>query len=207
MNIACLDFEGVLVPEIWVGLAARTGIQALNATTREVPDYDQLMQQRLRLMADHGLRLRDIQAAADALEPLPGALEFLDWLRTEFQVAIVSDTFYELAAPLVRKLGYPMLLCHRLHVSADDRITGYALRQPDPKRHAVLGFKSMHYKVAATGDSYNDVPMLTVADRAWFFGPPANVVRDYPQIPPVFGYAALKEAFLGAKAAWSDAPQ
>lgn len=199
MNIACLDFEGVLIPEIWVGLAERTGIEALRATTREVPDYDVLMRQRLDLMAAHGLGLADIQAAADALEPLPGALEFLNWLRTEYQVAIVSDTFYELAMPLVRKLGYPTLLCHKLRVADDGRITGYALRQPNPKRHAVLGFKAMQFKVVATGDSYNDVPMLEAADRSWFFGPPANVCRDHPHIPAVHGYAALKEALLGAK--------
>lgn len=199
MNIACLDFEGVLIPEIWVGLAERTGIEALRATTREVPDYDVLMRQRLDLMAAHGLGLADIQAAADALEPLPGALDFLNWLRTEYQVAIVSDTFYELAMPLVRKLGYPTLLCHRLRVAEDGRIIGYALRQPNPKRHAVLGFKSMQFKVVATGDSYNDVPMLEAADRSWFFGPPPNVCRDHPHIPAVHGYAALKEVLLAAK--------
>lgn len=199
MNIACLDFEGVLIPEIWVGLAERTGIEALRATTREVPDYDVLMRQRLDLMAAHGLGLGDIQAAADALEPLPGALDFLNWLRTEYQVAIVSDTFYELAMPLVRKLGYPTLLCHRLRVAEDGRIIGYALRQPNPKRHAVLGFKSMQFKVVATGDSYNDVPMLEAADRSWFFGPPPNVCRDHPHIPAVHGYAALKEVLMAAK--------
>ena len=199
MNIACLDFEGVLVPEIWVGLAERTGIEALQATTRDIPDYAQLMRQRLALMAQHGLGLRDIQAAADALEPLPGAASFLAWLRTEFQVAIVSDTFYELAVPLLRKLNYPMMLCHRLATDAGGRISGYTLRQTDPKRHAVRGFKSMNFKVAATGDSYNDVPMLTEADRAWFFCPPENVCRDHPEIPPVHSYDALKEAFKLAK--------
>lgn len=203
MNIACLDFEGVLVPEIWVGLAERTGIEALQATTRDVPDYDQLMRQRLALMTQHGLGLRDIQAAADALEPLPGAANFLAWLRTEFQVAIVSDTFYELAVPLLRKLNTPMMLCHRLTIDGGGRITGYVLRQADPKRHAVRGFKGMNFKVAATGDSYNDVPMLTEADRGWFFCPPENVCRDYPAIPPVHSYAALQEAFSAAKREFS----
>lgn len=198
MNIACLDFEGVLVPEIWVGLAERTGIEALRATTRDVPDYDQLMRQRLELMSKHGLGLRDIQDAANALEPLPGAATFLAWLRTEFQVAIVSDTFYELAAPLLRKLNYPMMLCHRLRITAG-QIGGYELRQADPKRHAVRAFKSMNFKVAATGDSYNDVPMLTEADRGWFFCPPENVCRDHPNIPPVRSYDALKEALELAK--------
>jgi phosphoserine / homoserine phosphotransferase len=195
MNIACLDFEGVLVPEIWVGLAERTGIDALRATTREIPDYDELMRQRLRLMREHRLGLRDIQAAADELQPLPGAQEFLSWLRTEFQVAIVSDTFYELAAPLIRKLNFPMLLCHRLEVDASQQITSYKLRQTDPKRQTVRAFKAMNYKVVATGDSYNDVPMLTEADRGWFFCPPDNVCRDHPTIPVVHSYSELRHAF------------
>jgi phosphoserine/homoserine phosphotransferase len=202
LNIACLDFEGVLVPEIWVGLAERTGIDALRATTREVPDYDVLMRQRLALMDAHDLRLTDIQAAADGLDPLPGASEFLAWLRTEFQVAIVSDTFYELAVPLLRKLNQPMLLCHRLRVAPDGRITGYAPRQPDPKRQVVRGFQSMRFKVAATGDSYNDVPMLTEADASWFFSPPDTVRRDHPAIPAVYGYDALRAALRETRESW-----
>ncbi len=199
MHIACLDFEGVLVPEIWVGLAERTGVEELKATTREIPDYNELMTMRLRIMAERGLKFADVLAAAESLEPLPGAREFLDWLRTEYQVAIVSDTFYELALPLVRKLGYPMMLCHRLAVGADGTLTGYRLRQPDPKRHAVRGFKSMQYKVAATGDSYNDVPMLQEADRSWFFCPPANVIADYPAIAVARSYSELKAGFAAAK--------
>lgn len=199
MHIACLDFEGVLVPEIWVGLAERTGVEELKATTREIPDYNELMTMRLRIMAERGLKFADILAAAESLEPLPDAREFLDWLRTEYQVAIVSDTFYELALPLLRKLGYPMMLCHRLAVGADGTLTGYRLRQQDPKRHAVRGFKSMQYKVAATGDSYNDVPMLQEADRSWFFCPPANVVADHPSIAVARSYAELKAGFAAAK--------
>ncbi len=199
MHIACLDFEGVLVPEIWVGLAERTGVEALQATTRDIPDYDELMKMRLRVMDEHGLRFADVRAAAEALDPLPGAREFLDWLRGEYQVAIVSDTFYELAMPLIRKLGLPTLLCHRLTVDADGRLSGYRLRQPDPKRHAVRGFKSMQYKIVATGDSYNDVPMLEEADLSWFFQPPENVVRDYPHIPVARSYAELQAAFTAAK--------
>ncbi|HMM76925.1 MAG TPA: bifunctional phosphoserine phosphatase/homoserine phosphotransferase ThrH [Gammaproteobacteria bacterium] len=199
MHIACLDFEGVLVPEIWVGLAERTGVEALKATTRDIPDYDELMQMRLRTMDERGLRFADVRAAAEALDPLPGAREFLDWLRGEYQVAIVSDTFYELAMPLVKKLGLPTMLCHRLNVDADGRLSGYRLRQPDPKRNAVRGFKSMQYKVVATGDSYNDVPMLEEADLSWFFQPPENVVRDYPRIPIARSYAELKAAFTAAK--------
>lgn len=199
MHIACLDFEGVLVPEIWVGLAERTGVEELKATTREIPDYNELMTMRLRIMAERGLKFADILAAAESLEPLPDAREFLDWLRTEYQVAIVSDTFYELALPLLRKLGYPMMLCHRLAVGTDGTLTGYRLRQPDPKRHAVRGFKAMQYKVAATGDSYNDVPMLQEADRSWFFCPPANVVADHPSIAVARSYAELKAGFAAAK--------
>ncbi|MSQ69277.1 MAG: bifunctional phosphoserine phosphatase/homoserine phosphotransferase ThrH [Gammaproteobacteria bacterium] len=199
MHIACLDFEGVLVPEIWVGLAERTGIAELRATTREIPDYHELMNMRLAIMRAHGLGLNDIRAAADQLDPLPGAREFLDWLRREYQVAIVSDTFYELARPLLHKLGQPMMLCHRLAVDASGALNGYQLRQPDPKRHAVRAFKSMHYQVAATGDSYNDIPMLEEADRAWFFCPPDNVVRDYPAFPVARDYAQLKAAFAAAK--------
>lgn len=199
MHIACLDFEGVLVPEIWVGLAERTGIEELKATTREIPDYNDLMTMRLRIMAERGLKFADIRAAADSLEPLPGAREFLDWLRGEYQVAIVSDTFYELALPLIVKLGFPMMLCHRLAVDDTGSITGYRLRQPDPKRHAVRGFKSMQYSVVATGDSYNDVPMLQEADRGWFFCPPPNVVADYPSIPVARSYADLKAGFSAAK--------
>lgn len=199
MHIACLDFEGVLVPEIWVGLAERTGVEALRATTRDIPDYDDLMKMRLRIMDERGLKFADVLAAAESLEPLPGARDFLDWLRSEYQVAIVSDTFYELAMPLVRKLGLPTMLCHRLTVDAEGRLASYRLRQPDPKRHAVRAFKSMQYKVVATGDSYNDVPMLEEADRSWFFCPPENVMRDHPAIPVARSYAELKSAFSAAR--------
>ncbi len=199
MHIACLDFEGVLVPEIWVGLAERTGIAELRATTREVPDYNELMTMRLSVMRDRDLKFADIMSAADSLEPLPGAREFLAQLRGEFQVAIVSDTFYELALPLLHKLGLPMMLCHRLAVDDAGVITGYLLRQKDPKRHAVRAFKSMQYKVMATGDSYNDIPMLEEADRCCFFGPPDNVVRDYPQFPVAHGYVELGAAFSEAR--------
>ena len=199
MHIACLDFEGVLVPEIWVGLAERTGVEALKATTRDIPDYDELMKMRLRIMDERGLRFADVRAAAESLDPLPGAREFLDWLRGEYQVAIVSDTFYELAMPLVKKLGGPTMLCHRLDVDADGRLSAYRLRQPDPKRNAVRGFKAMQYKVVATGDSYNDVPMLEEADLSWFFQPPEKVVRDHPQIPVARSYEELRAAFAGAK--------
>ncbi len=198
MNIACLDFEGVLVPEIWIGLAERTGIDALKVTTRDIPDYDELMTYRLGLMDEHGLRFADIQAAADALEPLPGAAEFLHWLRGEFQVAILSDTFYELGGPLARKLGDPMLLCHRLEIADDGRITGYRLRQPDPKRAAVKAFRSLNYTIFAAGDSYNDISMLQEADYGVLFCPPDKVVADYPALDVARDYTTLREAFSRA---------
>jgi phosphoserine/homoserine phosphotransferase len=153
-------------------------------------------------MRERGLKFADIMAAADSLDPLPGAFEFLTWLRSEFQVAIVSDTFYELAFPLLRKLDMPMMLCHRLQVADSGEITGYQLRQPDPKRHAIRGFKSMQYQVMSTVDSYNDIPMLEEADRACFFCPPDNVVRDYPQFAIARSYAELQAAFSAARRAF-----
>ena len=200
MNIACLDFEGVLIPEIWLGLAETTGIDELKITTREISDYDELMRLRLDIMARHNLKFADIRAAADALEPLPGAAEFLGWLRTEFQVAIISDTFYELAGPLVKKLGYPTILCHKLLVGEDGKIEDYKLRQPDPKRCSVKAFKSLQYKVVATGDSYNDISMLSEADFGVFFCPPDNVIEDFPEFAVARDYEALKVAFLEAQA-------
>ena len=199
MKIACLDFEGVLVPEIWIGLAGRTGIDELKVTTRDIPDYDELMTYRLELMRRHNLRFADIQAAADALEPLPGAEVFLTWLRTEFQVVILSDTFYELAGPLVRKLGYPMMLCHRLEVNTEGRITNYHLRQIDPKRASVKAFKSLNYTIVAAGDSYNDISMLQEADFGMLFCPPEKVVTDYPEFAVALNYTELKGGFLEQK--------
>ena len=196
MNIACLDFEGVLVPEIWIGLAQRTGIEELKVTTRDIPDYDKLMTYRLGLMRQHDLRFSDIQAAAGALEPLAGAAEFLAWLRTKFQVAILSDTFYELAGPLLRKLDYPMMLCHRLELDAEDRVVGYRLRQADPKRAAVKAFRAMNYIIVAAGDSYNDISMLQEADFGMLFCPPDNVIADYPEFSVSTNYAELQAAFL-----------
>ena len=178
MNIACLDFEGVLIPEIWLGLAANTGIEDLKLTTREISDYDELIRHRLDVMARHNLVFEDIHRAADSLEPLPGAQDFLDWLRTQYQVAIISDTFYELAGPLLQKLGFPMILCHRLEIDTEGKITNYKLRQKDPKRCSVQAFKALQYKVVATGDSYNDISMLQEADVGVFFQPPENVVAD-----------------------------
>jgi phosphoserine / homoserine phosphotransferase len=196
MNIACLDFEGVLVPEIWVGLAQRTGIEALKVTTRDIPNYDELMKYRLDLMRKHDLRFADIHDAANELEPLDGAEEFLGWLRTQFQVVILSDTYYELAGPLVRKLGYPTMLCHRLEIDSEDRVSGYRLRQPDPKRASVKAFKSLNYRVLAVGDSYNDISMLQEAHFGMLFCPPDKVIADHPEFGVALNYLELKESFI-----------
>ncbi|MGI9288219.1 MAG: bifunctional phosphoserine phosphatase/homoserine phosphotransferase ThrH, partial [Pseudomonadales bacterium] len=169
MEMACLDLEGVLVPEIWIDFAERTGIEALKATTRDIPDYNQLMQQRLRLLDEHGLKFDDIQAVITGMEPMPGAVAFLDWLRERFQLVILSDTFYEFSQPLMRQLGWPTLLCHRLEIADDGRVTDYHLRQKDPKRCAVKAFHDLNYRVIAAGDSYNDTTMLAEADAGILF--------------------------------------
>ena len=198
MEIACLDLEGVLIPEIWIAFAEVTGIPELRATTRDVPDYDRLMRQRLDLLARHDLGLQEIQEVIATLEPLPGAAEFLDWLRERFQVVILSDTFYEFAQPLMRQLGFPTLLCHRLEIDTGGRVTGYRLRQPNPKRQAVLALQTLYYRVIAAGDSYNDTTMLAQADAGILFSAPANVVAEFPQFPAVETYADLKTAFIEA---------
>lgn len=195
MNILCLDLEGVLIPEIWVGVAERTGIEALRKTTRDIPVYDDLMRLRLSVLDEHDVDLATILAVIDVLEPLPGAAGFLDWAREHFQVAVVSDTFYEFAMPLMRKLGSPMLLCHRLDIG-DGRIRGYTLRQDDPKRHAVCAFQSLNYRVFAAGDSFNDIPMLEAADQGFFFRAPPNVVSKYPQYPRARDYAELERLLV-----------
>ena len=159
MEIACLDLEGVLIPEVWINVAERTGIEALRVTTRDIPDYDVLMKQRLALLEQHDLRLTDIQAVIDGMGPLEGAVEFLDWLRERFQVVILSDTFYEFAAPLMRQLGWPTLLCHNLEVDSEGRVRNYRLRQNDPKRRAVQALHGLNFRVIATGDYPEVKPM------------------------------------------------
>lgn len=200
MEIAALDLEGVLVPEIWINVAERTGIEALRATTRDIPDYDVLMKQRLAILEKHNLGLPDIQAVIADMGPMDGAREFIDWLRERFQVVILSDTFYEFAHPLMRQLGWPTLLCHKLVVNDQGRITDYILRQPDPKREAVKSFHSLKYRVIATGDSYNDTGMLSEADAGIFLHAPANVLKEFPQFPAVNSYADLKKQFILASA-------
>lgn len=198
MEIACLDLEGVLVPEIWIAFAEKTGIDALRATTRDIPDYDVLMKQRLRILDEHGLKLNDIQKVIATLKPLDGAIEFVNWLRERFQVVILSDTFYEFSQPLMRQLGFPTLLCHKLVVDENDRVVDYQLRQKDPKRQSVLAFQSLYYRVIAAGDSYNDTTMLAEADAGILFHAPDNVIAEFPQFPAVHTFDDLKREFIKA---------
>ena len=198
MEIACLDLEGVLIPEIWIAFAEKTGIEALRATTRDIPDYDQLMQQRLRLLAEHELGYQEIQEVITTLEPLEGAVEFINWLKERFQVVILSDTFYEFSQPLMRHLGFPTLLCHRLEIGADGSVEDYKIRQKDPKRQSVKAFHGLNYRVIAAGDSYNDTTMLAEADQGILFMAPDNVVAEFPQFPAVFTYTDLKKEFMKA---------
>lgn len=189
-SMVVLDLEGVLVPEIWIAVADRVGIEALRRTTRDEPDYDVLMRGRLDLLHQRGITLSQIAEVIGGLRPLPGALDFLDTLRTLTQVVILSDTFEEFAQPLMAQLGYPTILCHRLLVE-DDVITGYHLRQPDQKRSSVEAFQSLRYRVVAAGDSYNDLSMLTAADVAFWFRAPAAIAEAHPEFPAVSGYDEL----------------
>ena len=194
-HIACLDLEGVLVPEIWINVAERTGIDELRATTRDVPDYSELMRQRLALCDQHGLKISDIQEVIDGLGPMDGAGDFLDWLRERYQVVILSDTFYEFAQPLMRQLGFPTLLCHQLEIAEGGQIADFKLRMPDQKREAVKAFHGLNFKVAAAGDSYNDTSMLSEADAGVLFCPPQNVIDEFPQFPVTTSYGELQAAF------------
>ena len=200
MQIACLDLEGVLVPEIWINFAERTGIDALRATTRDIPDYDVLMRQRLKILDEHNLKLADIQAVIADMGPMEGAREFIDELRCHFQVMILSDTFYEFGMPLMEPLGYPTLLCHKLEVAHDGRVSDYKLRMPDPKREAVKALHGLNFKVIAAGDSYNDTTMLGEADAGILFRPPQNVIDEFPQFPVTTNYDALMAQFKKASA-------
>lgn len=198
MEIACLDLEGVLIPEIWIAFADKTGIPSLRLTTRDIPDYDVLMKQRLRILAEHGLGLKEIQAVIATMQPIPGAVEFVAWLRRHFQVVILSDTFYEFALPMMPLLGNPALLCHKLVVDAEGRVTDYVIRQTDPKMKAVNAFKSLNYRVIAAGDSYNDIGMLGAADAGFLFHAPEKVINEFPQFVSVQTYDDLREKFRAA---------
>ena len=189
-SIVTLDLEGVLVPEIWIAVAERTGIDGLRRTTRDEPDYDALMRGRLALLEQHGLRMSDMEAVVATLQPLDGALEFLDDLRSRTQVLILSDTFEQFGRPLMRQLKWPALLCHRLLV-VDDRIVDYRLRMPDQKRHAVEALRTLNYLVVSAGDSYNDPAMLCAADAGFLFHAPDAVKAEFPQFPAVDTYDEL----------------
>ena len=196
-SIVVLDLEGVLVPDIWIAVAERTGIKELRRTTRDEPDYDVLMRGRLKILDEHGFTLSLISDVIGGLRPLPGAKEFLDTLRSRSQVLILSDTFEQFAAPLMRQLGMPTILCHRL-VVRDDRIVDYRLRLPEQKRSAVEAFQGMNYRVIAAGDSYNDSAMLKAADTAFWFRPPPTIPEQFPQFPTFESYDDLLEAITDA---------
>lgn len=198
MELACLDLEGVLVPEIWIAFADKTGIDELRATTRDIPDYNVLMKQRLGILDQHNLKIDDIQAVIAELEPLPGAIEFVGWLRERFQLIILSDTFYEFSQPLMRQLHWPTLFCHRLEVNEAGKVVDYTLRQVDPKRASVEAFQSLNYRVIAAGDSYNDTTMLGAADVGFLIHAPQNVIEEFPQFKPMDSLEQLKGAFVEA---------
>lgn len=201
MHIVCLDLEGVLVPEIWIEFSRRTGIAELAKTTRDEPDYDKLMRGRIDILGARGLGLPDIQAVIAGMQPLEGAREFLDWLRDEYQVVILSDTYYQFAAPLMRALGYPTLFCHELVVEPGGRVSDYRLRMPDQKRASVQAFRELNFRTIAAGDSYNDTAMLAEADAGILFCPPDNVVAEFPQFPVTRDYDELRRAVVGASSA------
>jgi phosphoserine/homoserine phosphotransferase len=192
MWVICADLEGVFVPEIWVNVAKKTGIDKLKLTTRDIKDYDELMKYRLQVLDDYNLTIKDIQDVIASLEPLDGALDFVRWLRRMSRFVIVSDTFIEFAQPLMNQLENPLLLCHSLEIDPSGRIVNYKLRQADPKRKTVEAFRSLRYKVLAFGDSYNDVSMLKSADAGILYCPPDNVVADYPEFPVARNVAELK---------------
>jgi len=198
MQVVCLDLEGVLIPEIWIAFAERTGIAEFRRTTRDEPDYNVLMRWRLDLLRQHGLKLKDIQDVIAGMSPMAGAKEFLDDLRARYQVIILSDTFYEFADPMMRQLGRPTLFCHRLEIDAAGFVEDYILRQPDQKRHAVNALKKLNFQVIAAGDSYNDTGMLGAADAGFFIHPPASIVHEFPQFPVNYSYPELKASIDAA---------
>jgi phosphoserine/homoserine phosphotransferase len=198
VEIACLDLEGVLIPEIWIAFAEKTGIEGFNRTTRDEPNYDVLMNYRLNLLREHQLGINEIQSVIATLEPLEGAVGFVDWLRERFQVVILSDTFYEFASPLMKPLGYPTLLCHQLECAEDGSVLNYHLRQANPKRQSIVALKSLYYRTIAAGDSYNDTTMLSEADVGILFRAPENVTNEFPQFPSVRTYEDLKLEFIKA---------
>ena len=198
VELACLDLEGVIIPEIWINFAERTGIDELRLTTRDIPDYDELMRKRLGILREHDLGLPDIQEVIAGMKPLEGAPEFLEWLKARFQLIILSDTFYEFAEPFMRQLGWPTIFCHRLETDAEGRVVNYLLRQPDQKREAVKALHGLNFRVIAAGDSYNDTSMLGEADAGILFCPPDNVIAEFPQFPVTRTYNEMQAEFVKA---------
>ena len=198
MKLAGLDPAGGLCPEFWTNVAESTGNQQRTRTTRDGPDYDVLMRSRLEILAEHGLRLSDIQEVIGRMRPLEGAAEFLDWLRERFQVVILSDTFYEFADPLMAQIGRPTLFCHRIETDDSGRVVAYHIRLEDQKRKAVEAFRQLNFQVIAAGDSYNDTSMLTEADAGILFRPPDNVIEDFPQFPVTRSFEELRAEFAKA---------
>ncbi|MCQ2605924.1 MAG: bifunctional phosphoserine phosphatase/homoserine phosphotransferase ThrH [Bacteroidales bacterium] len=192
MWVVCSDLEGVWVPEVWINVAKKTGIDKLKLTTRDIQDYDKLMKYRLEILDEHNLKIQDIQQVISTIHPFDGALEFINWLRDVSRFVVVSDTFVEFAKPLMAQLDNPFILCHSLQIDKDGRITDYKLRQSDPKRHTVEAFQSMNFKVIAFGDSYNDVSMLKKAEVGILFCPPQNVIDEFPELPVAHNYEELK---------------
>ncbi|HEX2920940.1 MAG TPA: bifunctional phosphoserine phosphatase/homoserine phosphotransferase ThrH [Bacteroidales bacterium] len=193
MHIVCSDLEGVFVPEIWIGVSRETGIDELKLTTRDISDYDVLMKRRIGILKENGLKLKDIQNVISKLRPLPGALEFLNWLRTELQVIIVSDTFTEFAGPLMKQLGYPSIFCHNLITDSSGSITGYKLRQTDSKKKVAAALQSLNYGVIAVGDSYNDLSMIRQANKGVLFNPPDSIAAENKDLKVVSSYDELKK--------------
>jgi phosphoserine/homoserine phosphotransferase len=193
MEIVCFDMEGTLTPEIWEQIASNTGIEEFNKTTRDIPDYSDLMDFRLKVMKENNLRLSDIQKASGELELLDGAAEFLSRIRENFQVVILSDTFHEIAKPLMRKMGFPLLLCHNLEVN-NDEVISYKLRHKQAKKQAILSFQSIGYRCIAAGDSFNDIQMFEVAENGFFINAPDKISSQYPDIPSFHNYDDLESA-------------
>ena len=193
MHAICSDLEGVWVPEVWINVAKKTGIDELKLTTRDIRDYDELMQYRLKILDQHNLKLKDIQDVIATIKPYDGAKEMIDWLKTQTRFIVVSDTFTQFAEPLMRQLGWPTLFCHNLEVDENDHIVNYHLRQKDPKRQVVKALNELKYEVIAFGDSYNDVTMLEEAEKAFLFKAPQNVIDDFPQYPVANNYVEMRK--------------
>ena len=204
MKIICADMEGIFTPEIWIRVAKKTGIEELKLTTRDISDYDVLMKKRLGILAENGLKLKDITDVIETMDPLEGALDFLNWAREQTQIVVVSDTYVEFARPLLKKMGWPTLFCNTLTIAPDGSIADYNLRQQDGKRKTVLSLRRLNYHILAVGDSYNDITMLKEADAGVLFKPPENVRNEYPELPATYNYDELKDVMAPLLADGTD---